>query len=229
MWTMFPTVDDFKIELYEKVMEYIKTHKKVKPLRYKYWNYEGKIDTTEQYKKATKYTYRHITNRNLCKIDGLKLNGNVSGLYGILMTCRHTTVDFETGDERFKVSTSFDVLGTVNPWLYGDITGIYGTIHPELTGDISGITGDITNIVGCCTGIKLNIRERIDKKTDIKMLLKNTKCFMKYHFKTSFINCCNQYVTLYGRVISGMDVYITYLEKKSKAALELETAYSRGA
>lgn len=172
-WTMFPADTDFKIPLYNKIMEYIETNKNKKPLRYKYWNYEGALDTAEQYKKATKYTYRRITNRNLCKIDGLKLNGDVSGLYGILMTCRHTTVDFETGDERFKVSTSFDVFGTANPWLYGDITGIYGTIHPELTGDISGITGDITNIVGCCTGIKLNIKERVDEKTDIKMLLKN--------------------------------------------------------
>ena len=172
-WTMYPTENDFKILLYEKIMEYISAHKNTKPLKYKYWNYEGTVETEDDCKKALKYTYRHITNRNLCKIDGLKLNGNVRGLYGILTTERQARYVYNEGNERLIISTCFNVFGTVNSCLYGDITGVYGTIHPDLTGDISGITGDITNIVGCCTGIKLNIRDRINEKTDIKMLLKN--------------------------------------------------------
>jgi hypothetical protein len=115
-WTLFQSNEDFLIPLYDKVMEHIKIYQNKKPLKYKYWNYEGPLETSEEYKRATKYTYRCISNRNLCKIDGMKLNGDVSGLYGILMTDRMTTIDFSTGKERFIVRTCFEVSGTANAW-----------------------------------------------------------------------------------------------------------------
>ena len=84
-------------------------------------------------------------------------------------------------------------------------------------------------IITSLKNIKKNYEDKIAEIKKLVIDIESSSSWVDQAIKTSFINCCNQYVTLYERVISGMDVYITYLEKKSKAALELETAYSRGA
>lgn len=88
---------------------------------------------------------------------------------------------------------------------------------------------NVETIITSLKNIKKNYEDKIDEIKKLVIDIEGSSSWVDQTIKTSFINCCNQYVTLYGRVISGMDVYITYLEKKSKAALELETAYSRGA
>lgn len=91
---------------------------------------------------------------------------------------------------------------------------------------------DYDNVENIITSLK-NIRKNYeDKIIEINKLITNINAspsWVDQTLKTSFINCCNQYMTLYTRVLSGMDAYIDCLEKKSKAALELETAYTRGA
>ena len=88
---------------------------------------------------------------------------------------------------------------------------------------------NVETIITSLKNIKKNYEDKIAEIIKLVIDIESSSSWVDQAIKTSFINCCNQYVTLYERVISGMDVYITYLEKKSKAALELETAYSRGA
>lgn len=91
---------------------------------------------------------------------------------------------------------------------------------------------DYDNVESIITSLKLTKKNYEDKITEIKTLITNinaSQAWIDQAIKTSFINCCNQYMTLYTKVLSGMDAYINCLEKKSKAALELETAYTRGA
>lgn len=166
-WMMYPEDASFKRDLFEKVYRILKSkHFSNKKLQYRYY-----AETKGPIYVMPKATTRVISNRNLCKIDNLKLKGDVSGLYGKVPTS-FGIIDF--GKTAYKDTiwgTVFCLEGEVNPYLYGDITGIEGTIHKDLYGDISGITGCITHLVGDCTGITLHINEPLCQDTDIKMLI----------------------------------------------------------
>ena len=91
---------------------------------------------------------------------------------------------------------------------------------------------DYDNVESIIISLKNTKKNYEDKITEIKTLVTNINAstsWVDQTIKTAFINCCNQYLTLYTRILSGMDAYIDCLEKKSKAALEFETAYTRGA
>lgn len=170
-WSLYPSVSDWDDELYNKVMCYITQTSGCKEKQLKFRYYSGKFDMNEPLpSKETlfKPKYRNITNKNLCKIDGLNLKGNVDYIYGIIATDR--LVNFH--DETVIISTSSLLNGTISECLYGDISGVIGTISDELTGDISGITGNVTNVYGDCTGIVFNIKRRVEKRTHIKALIK---------------------------------------------------------
>lgn len=163
-WTMFPDEPDWIDELYNKVMAYVRSQTiDKKPLKYIYFNPDPNALQNGHLRKS----YRHITNKNLCKIDGLHLRGNVNGLHGILMTTRQLMLK---NFNECTIGTEFLVQGTVSKFLYGDITGVFGVINDGLVGDISGITGCVTNIVGDCTGITMHISKQVDCVTNIKAL-----------------------------------------------------------
>lgn len=166
-WMMNPEDASFKPDLFEKVERILKAkHFSHKKLQYRY--YEKTVGPVYVVPKATT---RVISNRNLCKIDNLKLKGDVSGLYGKVPT-GFGIIDFGSAmGLNATWGTVFYLSGEVNPYLYGDVTGIEGTIHKDLIGDISGITGCITHLVGDCTGITLHINEPLCQDTDIKMLI----------------------------------------------------------
>ena len=172
-WGMFPNSDDWDTPLYNKVMDYLlrMSGHKERPLKLRYYN--GEYDLSKPFDKRVlfKPKYKNITNRNLCKTDGLNLKGDVDYIHGIIMTDRKVTFDFEN-DNIVRISTYYLLNGVVSNRLYGDISGVIGTISDELIGDISGITGDVTNVVGNCTGIKLHIKHRVDTKTNINTLTK---------------------------------------------------------
>lgn len=91
---------------------------------------------------------------------------------------------------------------------------------------------DYDNVENIITSLKNTKKDYEDKITEIRTLISNiasSSSWIDESIKSSFVNCCNQYITIYTKVLSGMTGYIDYLEKKSKAALELETAYTRGA
>ena len=91
---------------------------------------------------------------------------------------------------------------------------------------------DYDNIESIVTSLKAKKQDYEDKVAEIRTLVGNiegSSAWIDQELKTSFINCCNQYVTLYTRVLSGLTAYIDCLEKKSKAFLDLETTYARGA
>lgn len=75
------------------------------------------------------------------------------------------TVYLNYGFER-----AFDLAGDARN-ICGYADGICGNIHPELYGDVSEIKGDITNLYGLATGVKLIIKNRLDKPTDIETLI----------------------------------------------------------
>lgn len=91
---------------------------------------------------------------------------------------------------------------------------------------------DYDNVENIITSLKNTKKNYEDKITEIRTLVSSiasSSSWIDGSIKTSFINCCNQYINIYTKILSGMAGYIDYLEKKSKAALELETAYTRGA
>lgn len=91
---------------------------------------------------------------------------------------------------------------------------------------------DFDNVESIITSLNTSKQNYEDKIMEIKTLINNietSNLWVDPGIKASFINCCNQYLNLYNKVLSGMTGYIDYLDKKSKAALELETAYTRRA
>lgn len=91
---------------------------------------------------------------------------------------------------------------------------------------------DYDNIANVITSLKSKKQDYEDKVEEIKTLINNiegSSAWIDQTLKTSFINCCNQYLTLYSRVLSGLTSYIDCLEKKSELFLDLETTYARGA
>lgn len=173
-WGMYPMSDDWDNILYNKVMDSIKSltglEKQMLRLRY----YSGTYDLSQKLPdKQTlfKARYKNITNKNLCKIDCLKLTGDVRFIHGVIMSDRRIMFD-ELNDNIVHVETDCLLKGDVSPCLYGDISGVIGTIRNDLIGDISGITGDVTNICGDCSGIKLHIKSRTESLMNINALVK---------------------------------------------------------
>ena len=161
---------DWCEEAMKNIVALLKYRKK--PIYYDYCQ-EQKIGLFER-QDAAKKTRRVISNRNLLKIDGLNLKGNVDGLHGKLCTCLGTKQHFWDDDHPMVlVGTHFLVSGKVSPRLHGDISGVIGEINEGLYGDITGITGYVTNLYGDCTGITLRIKEPLTEKTHIKSLLEN--------------------------------------------------------
>lgn len=164
-WWM-STTSDYDYDVVAKIVSFIKMRNQ------RLWYLHYDTDGMTSFIKKRNEKRRIITNKNIDKIDGLSLKGDVSGLYGKLRTRKRIIqVDWSTMEEECK--TQFLLYGEVSSMLFGNISNIYGHISNELTGDISGISGDITNIVGSCTGIKLHIKEQCKEKTNIRTLLIN--------------------------------------------------------
>ena len=91
---------------------------------------------------------------------------------------------------------------------------------------------DYDNVASVITSLKSKKKDYEDKIIEIKNLVNNiegSNAWIDQTLKTAFINSCNQYLTLYNKVLSGLTSYIDCLEKKSELFLDLETTYARGA
>lgn len=91
---------------------------------------------------------------------------------------------------------------------------------------------DYDNVASVITSLKSKKKDYEDKIIEIKNLVNNiegSNAWIDQTLKTAFMNCCNQYLTLYNKVLSGLTSYIDCLEKKSELFLDLETTYARGA
>lgn len=89
---------------------------------------------------------------------------------------------------------------------------------------------DYDNVSLIINSLKKTQSSYEDKISEFKTLISNissSNAWIDAELKTAFIDCCNNYMSLYDRVSQTMNGYISYLEKKSEAALEFETAYSR--
>lgn len=89
---------------------------------------------------------------------------------------------------------------------------------------------DYDNVSSIVNSLKKTSASYEAKITEFKTLISNissSSAWIDAELKTAFVDCCNNYMTLYDRICRNMNSYINYLEKKSEAALELETAYSR--
>ena len=80
---------------------------------------------------------------------------------------------------------------------------------------------DYDNVSLIINSLKKTQSSYEDKINEFKTLISNISS------SNAWIDCCNNYMSLYDRVSQTMTGYISYLEKKSEAALEFETAYSR--
>ena len=89
---------------------------------------------------------------------------------------------------------------------------------------------DYDNVSSIVTSLKITRDNYIYKKEEMKRLVNNistSTAWIDAELKTAFIKCCEQYLTLYDRISTNMTGYIDCLEKKSEAAYQLETAYSK--
>lgn len=78
-----------------------------------------------------------------------------------------------------------------------------------------------------------SLREKTNGYNDIITKLNNlissindSSSWVDVEVKTSFVNTCNSYITIYKKLIEAMGAYIDYLEKKSEAGASIETTYS---
>lgn len=168
-WSPFYTYD-FPTEVVEQMVATMKAENTFKKKRLMYIDH-SRIIKADDMGKNPKTVRKYVSNKNLCKIDGLKLKGDVDYIHGTLATGSM----FEGFDENNNIihSNMFLISGHISSKTFGCITGIFGTINEGLIGDITGITGDVTNIYGDCTGITLHIRNKAKYKTHIKSLLLN--------------------------------------------------------
>lgn len=168
-WSPFHS-DDFPAEVIAQMIGTMKAENTFKKKRLMYIDHSRIIRVVNAYENQ-KTVRKYVSNKNLCKIDGLNLKGNVDYVYGILSTGSV----FEGFDENNDIihSNQFLLSGYISDRAYGCITGIFGVINEGLIGDLTGITGDVTNIYGDCTGITIHIGRRIPIKTHIKSLLLN--------------------------------------------------------
>lgn len=89
---------------------------------------------------------------------------------------------------------------------------------------------DYDNVASIIYSLKNTKSSYESKISEFKTLISNissSNAWIDAELKTAFIDCCNNYMKLYDRIAQTMDGYIDYLEKKSEAALQFETAYSR--
>lgn len=80
-----------------------------------------------------------------------------------------------------------------------------------------------------------SLREKTNGYSNVVTRLNNlvssindSSAWIDVEIKTSFVNTCKSYIEIYNKLIAAMEVYATYLEKKSEVGAAIETAYSGG-
>lgn len=68
----------------------------------------------------------------------------------------------------------------------------------------------------------------VTKLNNLVSSINDSSSWKDVEVKTSFVNNCNYFIESYNRLISAMEKYINYLEKKSEAGVAIETTYSAG-
>ena len=81
---------------------------------------------------------------------------------------------------------------------------------------------DYDNVALIVNSLKKTQSSYEDKINEFKTLISNissSNAWIDAELKTAFIDCCNNYMSLYDRVSQTMTGYISYLEKKSEGEL----------
>lgn len=70
--------------------------------------------------------------------------------------------------------------------------------------------------------------DKIVELTRLINTIDTSPAWIDLDVKSSFVETCNSYITIYNNLIVTMEIYINYLTKKSEIANNIETKYAGG-
>ena len=86
----------------------------------------------------------------------------------------------------------------------------------------------VLNVISALKDKTSTYSDKIVELTNLVNTINGSSAWKDVEIKTSFIDTCNSYITIYNNLILALDVYIDYLNKKSESGAALESAYSGG-
>ena len=85
----------------------------------------------------------------------------------------------------------------------------------------------VSTVVSSLQKLLDDYKDRIIDLTNLVDVINGSDSWIDKDVKTSFVNTCNSYLTLYKDLATAMEKYINYLIRKSASAAAIESAYTR--
>lgn len=85
----------------------------------------------------------------------------------------------------------------------------------------------ISNVVTSLQTLIGDYKDRILELMNLVENINGSSSWIDKDVKSSFVNTCNSYVSLYKELVASMEKYVNYLIRKSDSASAIESAYSR--
>ena len=86
----------------------------------------------------------------------------------------------------------------------------------------------ISSIISSLKTLIDDYKDRILELINLVDRINSSSSWIDNEVKSSFVNTCISYISLYKDLAGMMENYVNYLTRKSESASAIESAYSRG-
>ena len=86
----------------------------------------------------------------------------------------------------------------------------------------------VSTVVSSLQTLIDDYKDRILELINLVDSINSSSSWIDQDVKSSFVNTCISYISLYKDLAGSMENYVNYLVRKSDSAMAIESAYSRG-
>ena len=86
----------------------------------------------------------------------------------------------------------------------------------------------VSTVVSSLQTLIDDYKDRILELINLVDSINGSSSWIDQDVKSSFVNTCISYISLYKELAGSMENYVNYLVRKSDSAMAIESAYSRG-
>ena len=86
----------------------------------------------------------------------------------------------------------------------------------------------VSTVVSSLQTLIDDYKDRILELINLVDSINGSSSWIDQDVKSSFVNTCISYISLYKDLAGSMENYVNYLVRKSDSAMAIESAYSRG-
>ena len=86
----------------------------------------------------------------------------------------------------------------------------------------------VSSVVSSLQTLIDDYKDRILELINLVDSINSSSSWIDQDVKSSFVNTCISYISLYKDLAGSMENYVNYLVRKSDSAMAIESAYSRG-